>query len=223
LTLLSPICYTRSVTSLEQQILDFVRNTYTLIQWPGVILLMAVESACIPFPSEIIMPLAGWMLIKELALPASYVILAGLYGALGNTIGSAIAYAVGMWGGRPFLDRYGRYLLISRDDLDRADRWFARRGSWTVFASRLLPVVRTFISLPAGIARMHFIKFLIYTFAGSFIWSAALAYGGYLLGEHWEQLRSFMRPFDPVLIGLFVILAAWYVYRHVRRFRNQAE
>ncbi|MFC1912492.1 DedA family protein [Chloroflexota bacterium] len=201
---------------LEQEILHFVSYLYSLIQWPGVVVLMAIESACIPFPSEIIMPLAGWMLIKEKSLPATYTLLAGFYGALGNTIGSAIAYGVGMWGGRPFLRKYGKYILISRHDLDLADRWFARRGDWSIFISRLLPVVRTFISLPAGIARMHFVKFLIYTFVGSFIWSVALAYGGFYLGEHWEQLRDVMRPFDPFIIAAIVILAALYVYRHIR-------
>ena len=177
---------------------------------------MAIESACIPFPSEIIMPLAGWMLIKEKSLAATYTLLAGFYGALGNTIGSAIAYGVGMWGGRPFLRKYGKYILISQHDLDLADRWFDKRGDWSIFISRLLPVVRTFISLPAGIARMHFVKFLIYTFVGSFIWSVGLAYGGYHLGEHWEQLRDVMRPFDPFIIAAIVILAALYIYRHIR-------
>lgn len=187
------------------------------MQWPGVVVLMAVESACIPFPSELIMPLAGWMLIKEMSLPAGYTVVAGLYGALGNTIGSVIAYLVGMWGGRPLLDRYGRYLLISRHDLDQADRWFYSRGSWIVFVSRLLPVIRTFISLPAGIARMHLVKFIIYTFIGSFIWSWGLAFGGYLLGEHWEKLRDMMRPFDLPIIIIVVALVAFYIYRHVKR------
>ena len=185
--------------------------------WTGVVVLMAVESACIPLPSEIIMPLSGWMLIKEQSLPVSYTLIAGIYGALGCTIGSVVAYAVGMWGGRPFLSRYGRYILISHHDLDLADRWFEKSGSWAIFASRLLPVVRTFISLPAGIARMHFVKFVIYTFLGSFIWCAGLAYGGYLLGEHWEQIREVMRPFDPVIGVLIVILVALYVYRHVKQ------
>ncbi len=178
---------------------------------------MAVESACIPLPSEIIMPLAGWMLIKEQSLPVTYTLVAGVYGALGNTIGSAIAYGVGMWGGRPFLEKYGRYILISRHDLDLADRWFDRSGSWSIFTSRLLPVVRTFISLPAGIARMHFVKFLVYTFLGSFIWSVGLAYGGYRLGEHWEQIRTVMRPFDPLVIAFIVVLIALYIYRHIKR------
>ena len=205
---------------IEQLILEFIRNTYELIGWPGVVVLMALESACIPVPSEIIMPFAGWMLIKEESLSAAFTLLAGVYGALGNTIGSVVAYLVGMWGGRPLLEKYGKYILIYRHDLEAADRWFARRGSWSVFISRLLPVVRTFISLPAGIARMNFIKFLVYTFIGSFIWSVGLAYGGYLLGVHWEQIREVMRPFDPFIIILIMAALIIYIYRHVRKARQ---
>jgi membrane protein DedA with SNARE-associated domain len=216
LTLLASICYTSEVVSLEQQLLDFIASTYNLLQWPGVVALMAIESACIPFPSELIMPLAGWMLIKEQSLPLTYTLVAGAYGALGNAVGSLIAYVIGIWGGRPLLNKYGRYVLTSQRDIDRADRWFAKSGSWTVFVSRLLPVVRTYISLPAGIARMNIIKFLVYTFIGSFIWSWGLACGGYLMGEHWEQIRSVMRPFDPVFIAIIVGLIAFYIYRHVK-------
>ena len=136
---------------------------------------------------------------------------------MGNTIGSAFAYGIGMWGGRPFLKKYGKYILISHHDLNLADRWFYKSGSWSVFISRLLPVVRTFISLPAGIARMHFVKFLLYTFLGSFIWSVGLAYGGYKLGEHWEQIRTVMRPFDPLTIAVVLVLIAFYIYRHIRQ------
>jgi membrane protein DedA with SNARE-associated domain len=208
-----------SVLLLEQELLNFIRATYDLMQWPGVVLLMAIESACIPLPSELIMPLAGWMLIKERSLSATYILVAGFYGALGNTIGSLVAYGVGMWGGRPFLNRYGKYVLISRHDLDRADKWFNKSGSWSIFISRLLPVVRTFISLPAGIARMPIIKFIIFTFTGSFIWSVGLAYGGYQLGEHWENLRTVMRPFDPIIGAAIIILVAFYIYRHLRLHR----
>lgn len=178
---------------------------------------MAIESACIPLPSEIIMPLAGWMLVKNQSLSAIHILSAGAYGALGCVIGSVIAYGIGMWGGRPLLEKYGKYILVSRHDLDLADRWFNRYGSWSIFLSRLLPVIRTFISLPAGIARMHFVKFLVYTFIGSFIWCAGLAYGGYLLGEHWEQIRTIMRPFDPFIIAIIIILIALYIYRHVKQ------
>jgi len=222
LTLLIPICYTPIMASIEQWILDIISATYDVLQWPGVVALMAVESACIPFPSELIMPLSGWMLIKEKALPATYSLVAGVYGAIGNTIGSVIAYYVGMFAGRPLLNKYGRYILISQHDLDIADRWFSRSGSWTVFVSRLLPVVRTYISLPAGIARMNMFKFLIYTFIGSFLWSTGLAYGGYLLGEHWEQLRDAMRPFDPVIIAIVLGLVVYYIYRHVKHFKKHS-
>ncbi len=191
------------------------------MQWPGVIAMMAIESACIPLPSEIIMPLAGWLLIKDLGLPLSYVFLAGLYGAIGNVIGSMIAYEVGAWGGRPFLERWGKYILISRYDLDRADRWFKRYGTLSIFVSRLLPAVRTFISLPAGIARMNLWKFIVYSFIGSFIWSVALAYGGYQIGAHWEQIRSVMRPFDYLIVAVILVLLAYYFYRHWRRFQRE--
>jgi len=203
---------------LEQQILEFISNIYNQMQWPGVVLMMAIESACIPLPSEIIMPFAGWLLIKDQSLPVSYVVLAGLYGAVGNVIGSLVAYAVGVWGGRPFLNKYGKYILITKHDLDRADYWFRRYGSWSIFISRLLPAVRTFISLPAGIARMNLIKFILYSLLGSFIWSIALAYAGYLIGEHWEQIRAVMRPFDYLIIALVLALIGYYIYRHVRHY-----
>ena len=206
--------------SLEQELLSFISNIYLSMQWPGVVALMAIESACIPLPSELIMPLAGWILIKEQSLTPIYILVAGAYGALGCVIGSVIAYVVGMWGGRPLLEKYGKYILVSRGDLELADRWFNRYGSWSIFTSRLLPVVRTFISLPAGIARMHFIKFLIYTFLGSFIWCAGLAYGGYQLGEHWEQIRTVMRPFDLSIGILIIALIAFYIYRHVKHIKQ---
>ena len=204
------------MSSLEQELLYFIAELYSSLQWPGVIALMAIESACIPIPSELIMPLAGWMLVKERSLSVAYTLVAGAYGALGCTIGSAITYVVGMLGGRPILEKYGKYILVTHRDLQQADRWFAKRGNWTAFLSRLMPVVRTFISLPAGIARMHFIKFLIYTFIGSFIWCSGLAYGGYMLGEHWEQVRTVMRPFDPLFGAAIIALIALYIYRHIK-------
>ncbi len=182
---------------------------------------MAIESCCIPFPSELIMPLAGWMLIKEKGLSVFYVFMAGGYGALGNTIGSIAAYYIGMWAGRPLILKYGKYVLLSKHDLDLTDRWFTRSGSWTVFVSRLLPVVRTYISIPAGIAKMNIWKFIIYTFTGSFIWSTGLAYGGYLLGENWESLRNAMRPFDPLILALIIVAIGLYVWRHIKNRREE--
>lgn len=201
---------------LEQQVLLFIRQVFEFFQWPGVVLLMAIESACIPLPSEIIMPLSGWMLIKEQGLGPIYILWAGFSGALGCTIGSTVAYWVGKKGGRPFLQKYGKYFLVSSHDLERADHWFGKYGNSIAFLSRLLPVVRTFISLPAGIGRMPFVKFAVYTFAGSFPWCAGLAYGGYLLGEHWDKIRQVMRPFDIPILVILLGLLVFYLYKRLK-------
>jgi membrane protein DedA with SNARE-associated domain len=187
------------------------------MEWPGVVAMMAIESAAIPLPSEIIMPLAGWMLVKDRGLSEPWLLLAAFCGALGNLLGSLLAYYVGAWGGRPLVLRYGRYLLISHHELDLADRWFDRYGNWTVFFSRLLPVVRTFISVPAGVARMPVWQFSIYSFAGSFPWSLGLAWAGFMLGENWEDIRDWMRPADIPIVVVVVLLMGLYVYRHVKR------
>lgn len=179
--------------------------------------MMAIESAAIPLPSELIMPLAGWKLIEAKGHGWELLLLAGLFGAIGNTIGSWVAYYAGMWGGRPFAEKYGKYILVSKHDLDLADRFFDRWGNWAIFASRLLPVVRTFISVPAGISRMPIWQFTVYTFAGAFIWSTGLAYGGYKLGENYEDLRAWMRPLDYPIAAIIVAMLIWYVYRHVKR------
>jgi membrane protein DedA with SNARE-associated domain len=128
-----------------------------------------------------------------------------------------VAYYIGAKGGRPLLNRYGKYLLISRHELDLADRWFTKYGERVAFFSRLLPVVRTFISLPAGISRMNVMKFSIFTFLGAYPFCLGLAYGGYKLGEHWEDLRNAMRPFDIPIIIAVVLLVVWYVWRHWKR------
>ncbi len=207
------------VAEIEALILAWIAQVYQAIGWYGVAVLMAVESACIPLPSELIMPLAGWMLIQRPGLGPEYLLLAGLAGAAGNAVGSAVAYWVGAVGGRPFLERYGRWVLISRHDLAVAEGWFAKYGAWAVFFSRLLPVVRTFISFPAGIARMNFPLFLGLTFIGSFPWSVGLAYAGYLLGEHWESIRAVMRPLDiPIIAGLLVLVIL-FVRKRLQEYR----
>jgi membrane protein DedA with SNARE-associated domain len=200
--------------------LDFITHVYNLIQWPGVVVLMGLESACIPIPSEIIMPLAGWMLIRNLNLGPEYVFMAGALGALGCLIGSIAVYWLGKAEGRPLLEKYGKYILVTHHDLDMADRWFNKYGTLSIFISRLLPVVRTFISLPAGVAEMNYPKFLIYTFIGSFIWCTGLAYAGYVLGDHWEQISTAMEPATPAIVVIIVVLIALYVYRHIRHLRK---
>lgn len=209
---------------LENQIVASLTTLIQNIGWIGILLIMAVESANIPIPSEVTMPLAGWLLVQAKGgTVLEAILLGGLIGALGCLLGSVINYAVGAYGGRPFVERYGKYLLISKKDIARADKWFARWGDWASFISRLLPVVRTFISFPAGIVRINFVRFSIFTFIGSFIWCAALSLGGFLMGANWEELRRVMRPFDYPIIAIFLIALAYYVYRHIRHAREDAD
>jgi len=156
-------------------------------------------------PSEIIMPFSGYLVTT-----GQFTMLGvTLAGATGNVVGSVVAYYAGVWGGRPFVERYGPYMLISHKDLDTADRWFARYGEAAVFFSRMLPVVRTFISLPAGIARMNFPRFVLFTFLGALPWCYLLAYIGVKMGEKWEHLRDYFHQFD-IVIGLCLAVAAGY-------------
>ena len=198
----------------------FIVATISTLGYGGVVLLMAIESACIPLPSEIIMPFSGYLVYKgQFNLWA-----VGVAGAVGCVVGSWVAYYVGLYGGRPFIEKYGRYVLLSRHDLDLADRWFARYGEVIVFASRLLPVIRTFIAFPAGVARMNMTRFTVYTFLGSLPWCLGLAYVGQVLGEQWdknETLKTWFHRFD-FLIGIIILLAAaWWVWRHVKHSRPE--
>ena len=200
----------------------FIVATISRLGYAGIVLLMAIESACIPLPSEIIMPFSGALVARgEFNLW-----LVGLAGAFGCVLGSLVAYWVGMYGGRPLAEKYGRYLLISSHDLDLADRWFARFGEVIVFASRLLPAIRTFIAFPAGVARMNLKKFVIYTFAGSLPWCIGLAYVGQRLGEKWDKdptLKTLFHRFD-FIIGIVLVLAvAWWVWRHIKHLREDKE
>jgi membrane protein DedA with SNARE-associated domain len=197
----------------------FIVATISALGYPGVVLMMAIESACIPLPSEIIMPFSGYLV---------YTGRFGLWGvaaagAIGCVVGSLVAYWVGMYGGRPVIEKYGRYVLISLHDLDIADRWFAKRGELIVFASRLLPVIRTFIAFPAGVARMNLGRFIVYTFIGSFPWCLGLAYVGQILGEQWDKnqaLKTWFHRFDFV-IGIIGLLAvALWVWRHLKDSRR---
>jgi membrane protein DedA with SNARE-associated domain len=177
----------------------------------GVMLMMAIESACIPLPSEIIMPFSGYL------VSTGHFSLIGvsLAGSIGCVIGSTVAYWIGYYGGRPMAEKYGRYVLVTSHDLDIADNFFRKYGNAAVFISRLLPVVRTFISLPAGIARMNFGKFLIYTFVGSFPFCLFLAYIGKKLGDNWNTLGVYFHKFDLVIGIIVVIGIIWFVKRHL--------
>ncbi len=188
----------------------WIFSVISTMGYGGVILLMAIESACIPLPSEIIMPFAGFLVFKgEMTLWG-----VALAGAVGCVIGSIPAYYLGMYGGRPLVEKYGKWVLISAKDLDWADNAFAKHGEIIIFIGRLLPAVRTFIAFPAGIARMNMPKFIIYTFAGSFMWCWLLAYAGFKTGTHWESLKVYFHEFHLVLIAAGVIFLAWYIRRH---------
>ncbi|AOV17130.1 alkaline phosphatase [Acidihalobacter aeolianus] len=191
----------------------FVIATISRLGYAGIVLLMAIESACIPLPSEIILPFSGYLVYRG-EMNLWWVSLAG---AVGCVLGSLVAYYIGRYGGRQLVERYGRYVLVSRHDLALADRWFARHGDITIFVGRLLPVVRTFIALPAGIAGMEIKRFVLYTFAGSFLWSLGLAELGVKLGENWDTLGPYFHRFDVVIGGLLIVGFALYVYRHLRQ------
>jgi membrane protein DedA with SNARE-associated domain len=193
--------------------------TILLLGYPGIVLLMAIESACIPLPSEIIMPFSGYLVSRG----QMNLWLVALAGAVGCVLGSLVAYWVGSKGGRPLIEKYGRYVLVSPHDLDMADRWFAKRGEIIVFVSRLLPAIRTFIAFPAGVARMNLKRFVIYTFAGSLPWCLGLAYVGQKLGEKWDKddtLKTWFHRFDFVIGILGVLVVSWWVWRHVRHLRK---
>lgn len=187
----------------------------------GITLLMAIESACIPLPSEIIMPFAGY-LVHTGQLKLLWVATAG---AIGCNLGSIPAYWLGAWGGRPAVERFGRYILLSRHDLDRTEHFFQRFGGITVLLGRLLPVVRTFIALPAGIGRMPQLRFHLYTFIGSWPWCFVLAYVGMKLGDKWESDPRFKTIFHRFHLAVEVALVAailFFVYSHWKnRIRTQ--
>ena len=197
----------------------FIVATISALGYFGVFLLMAIESACIPLPSEIIMPFAGYLV----STGQMNFWLVGIAGAVGCVAGSMVAYWAGMYGGRPFVERYGKYVLVSRHDLDIADRLFAKYGQAIVFTARLLPAIRTFIAFPAGVARMNIPRFIFYTFAGSLPWCLGLAYIGQKLGEQWnkdETLKTWFHRFDFVIGIIIVLLAIWWVWRHLRHLRQ---
>lgn len=183
----------------------------------GIVLLMGIESACIPLPSEIIMPFSGYLVFKgEMTLWGI-----ALAGAVGCVVGSIPAYYLGMYGGRPMVEKYGKWVLISHHDLHLADRAFEKYGEIIIFIGRLLPAVRTFIAFPAGMARMHMGRFIAYTFIGSLIWCWFLGWLGMKLGENWTGLKVYFHEFHTVIAASAVIFVVWYVRRHLKAIKRQ--
>jgi len=201
-------------------IVQFVTHVIQAGGYAGVLALMGIESACIPLPSEIIMPFAGYVVY----LGHASLLGMATAGALGCNAGSVIAYWVGAKGGRPLVERYGKWVLMSHHDLDRMTYFFEKYGSITVLVARLLPVVRTFIAFPAGIAKMPQVRFHIYTFVGSWPWCFGLAYAGMKLGQSWDDPHSpfheIFHRFHTAIIVLLLVGIVWFVWSHLRRVRQ---
>ena len=192
---------------------------------------VALETIVAPIPSEVILPMAGWKVSQSFADPSIVEPLTGLpwniplavaLATVGSIVGAVVGYAIGAWGGRPLLDRYGGYVGIGAEDLDRADRWFERWGSWAVFLGRMVPLVRTFVSYPAGISRMPMGRFLLFSTLGSLPWNAALIVAGFVVGEKYPQIEAAIKPFEYVIyafvLGLvLLLLARWWWSKRRRR------
>lgn len=203
-------------------LIHFVTQVIGSLGYAGIAALMGIESACVPLPSEIIMPFAGYLVYTG----RFNLLWAATAGAIGCNIGSVVAYWVGAAGGRPLVMRYGRWVLMSHHDLDRMTQFFEKYGTITVLLGRLLPVVRTFIAFPAGVARMPQLRFHLYTFIGSWPWCFGLAYVGMKLGEKWHTDPRFEQAFHRFhLVVELGLLAAviWFVWTHISRFRQASE
>ena len=206
------------LTFIDQIVIPFLNSLYGTVGYLGVMVAMAIESAMIPLPSELILPYAGFLFSDPTQIepitgqPWSFWITVAV-ATIGNTLGSLIAYAIGAYGGRPFLERYGRYLFIREHEIAAADRFFERFGAATVFFGRLLPIVRTFISFPAGVTRMPIGKFILFSTMGALPWSIALVWAGMQLGSNWATIRDILKPFDTLIlvgcIGFAAILLWW--------------
>jgi membrane protein DedA with SNARE-associated domain len=196
-------------------LVSFIVSVISAAGYLGVVGLMTIESACIPLPSEVIMPFAGYLA----SLGKFSLIGAATAGAIGCNVGSTIAYLVAAYGGRSAFERWGSYVLVRHEELDRAEHFFARYGAVTVFVGRLLPVIRTFISFPAGLARMPMVKFQIYSFVGSWPWCFALAYVGMVLGARWNSDPTFRRlfhEFDAAVVVIVLVGFGWFVWSRWR-------
>ena len=206
------------IAFIDEIALPFLQSLYGAVGYVGVLLAMGIESAMVPLPSELILPFGGFMVSSAAQIepltgqPWNFWIVV-IVATVGNTLGSLIAYAIGAYGGRPFLERYGKYLLIREHEIEAADVFFEKYGAATVFFGRLLPIVRTFISFPAGVTRMPLGKFIAYSTAGALPWSIALVWAGVLLGDNWVQIREMLKPFDLAIavavIALFGGLLWW--------------
>jgi membrane protein DedA with SNARE-associated domain len=203
---------------------------YDAVGYLGVAAAVALETIVAPIPSEVILPMAGWKVSQSAADPSVLEPLTGLpwnlplavaLATVGSVVGALVGYYIGAWGGRPLLDRYGRYVGIDQTDLDRADRWFDRWGTWAVFLGRMVPLVRTFVSYPAGISRMSMGRFLLFTTLGSLPWNLGLIVAGFIVGENYEQIEAAIKPYEYVIYAVVItavalLVARWYLSKRRR-------
>ena len=195
-------------------LVSFIQHFISTFGAFGISILMAIESCNIPLPSEAILPFAGY-LVTTGQIPNIHI--ASIFGAIGCVLGSIPSYYIGYFGGRSFVEKYGKYFFVSKHDLEEADKWVEKYGDWSFFICRMLPVIRTFISLPAGILRAKKRTFFLLTFLGSLIWSYILVYVGIKLGENFAVLKSVWHKFDILIILIFVILGGLYIYKHIKK------
>jgi len=210
---------------IDQTIIPFFLDLYDAIGYVGVAVAIGLETFVPIIPSEVIVPMAGWKVSQSAADPSVLepltnapwswvaVLIVATLGAVG---GSLAGYLIGAWGGRPLLDRWGRYVHIQSDDLDRADAWFERYGDWAVFLARLVPLLRALINYPAGVARMPVGRFVLFSTLGSLPWNAGLLLAGYLLGANYRRLYDAVRPFEYVIYAIVIVGGAYILYRWIR-------
>ena len=199
---------TELISYISGWVLEIIERT----GYAGIFLLSTLESCAIPIPSEVVVPFSGFLAVSG----RFNLWLVILVATLANLVGSIVLFLIGRSGGRWFLERYGKYFLIHKHDMERGDKWFAKYGSKAVFWSRMLPAVRTFISLPAGVAEMNFYKFSFYTLLGTLPWNAGLAIIGYKTGENWNILHDYFRNADVIIVTLVAVFICWYVWRHFK-------
>lgn len=204
------------INTILSALISWIEEVITNLGPFGVALLMAIESCNIPLPSEAILPFAGYLVTKGVFSIHT----AAIFGATGCVLGSIPSYYLGYFKGREFIEKYGKYFLVSKHDLDTADKWVEKYGDWSFFICRMLPVVRTFISLPAGILKARKRTFFLFTFLGSLIWSYLLVFVGVKLGENTESLKHIWHKFDALIIAACIVLASIYIYRHVKNLKN---
>lgn len=202
---------------MTELLVDHVVTLIGMSGYAGLVLLMALESMVAPLPSEAVMPFAGFLIFEgTFTFPGTI-----FFSVVGSISGSVISYYAGLYGGRPFVTHFGKYFLLDVRDLDLTERFFNRYGEKTIFISRFIPVVRHLISIPAGIGEMKIGKFVLYTALGAGIWNALLAYAGFRLKSHWDELRHYTRTTDIVVAAALLILVAYFVWRHVRRLKER--